>query len=322
VLVVAGASIATLAAVSYTISESIGVLIGARLVQGIGEAAFWVGIATLVTDLTPEARRGEGISYFSVAVYLGAAVGPALGEVALDAGGYDAVWIAVAVMFAGAALIGLRCPDARPATPPAARVLLPRTAVVPGAVLFLGVSGLTGFSAFVPLYGDDLGLDDVSLIFVVYGLLVLAIRVFAARLPDRLGPLRTGSAAVVFLAVGFGVMAAWASVTGLIVATIFVALGTSMLYPGVMTLALIGVADNERALVVGTVSAFFDLAAAFGGLLLGVIASAAGFRGAFAAGAVLSVGALVLLRSGLDPRARRGASLSPSEQLHQPEIAS
>ena len=48
----------------------------------IGEAAFFVGAGTLVTDLAPVDRRGEAISYWSVAVYGGLAFGPALGETA------------------------------------------------------------------------------------------------------------------------------------------------------------------------------------------------------------------------------------------------
>ena len=61
---------------------------------GLGEAAFFVGAATMITDLAPIERRGEAISYWSVAVYSGLAFGP-LGEVVLDAADYDAVWIVV-----------------------------------------------------------------------------------------------------------------------------------------------------------------------------------------------------------------------------------
>ena len=52
-------------------------------VAGIGEAAFFVGAATMITDLAPDDRRGEAISYWSVAIYGGLAFGPALGEIVL-----------------------------------------------------------------------------------------------------------------------------------------------------------------------------------------------------------------------------------------------
>jgi MFS family permease len=76
ILIFSGAVVAALASAAYFAVDGVPVLIAARLAQGVGEAAFWVGIATSVADLTPEARRGEGMSYFSVALYSGTAFGP------------------------------------------------------------------------------------------------------------------------------------------------------------------------------------------------------------------------------------------------------
>ena len=99
------------------------------------------------------------------------------------------------------------------------------------------------------------------------------------------------------------------------------AVGVAFLYPGAMTLALIGVPENQRASVVGAASMCFDLAAAFGALALGVIASLTSLRGVFVGGVVLALCALVVLRSGLDPRIHEhGATVRPDEGLHEPEI--
>jgi MFS family permease len=322
ILILAGALIATLASATYFLVDGVPLLVGARLLQGVGEAAFWVGIATSVADLTPERRRGEGMSYFSVALYTGTAFGPVLGEVVLDAGGYDQVWLVATVLFGAAVLLGLCCPDVRPAVHAGARSrFFPRAAYVPGLILFLGISGIAGFSAFVPLYAEDLGLDDVSIVFLVFGVVTLFIRVAGARLPDRLGPLRAGTVATVGLSVGLAVIAAWSSVLGLFVGTVVMAIGVAFLYPGAMTLALMGVPEHQRASVVGAVSMCFDLAGAIGALTLGVIASLAGDRGVFVGGAVLSVIAVVVLRSGLDPRVHEhGTAPRPDEELHEPEI--
>jgi predicted MFS family arabinose efflux permease len=71
-----------------------------------------------------------------------------------------------------------------------------------------------------------------------------------------------------------------------------------------LLLSLEGVADTERGSVVGTFSSFFDLSQAVGAFVCGIVVNLSGNRGAFATGAVLSVLALVLLRSGIDPRTR------------------
>jgi MFS family permease len=221
-------------------------------------------------------------------------------------------------------VLGLVCPDVRPAErADAGSRFFPRAAYVPGAILFLGICGIVGFSAFVPLYGEDLDLDDVSIVFLVFGVVTLAIRLFGARLPDRLGPLRAVSCAALGIAIGLGTIAVWNSVAGLFVGTVVMAIGVAFLYPGAMTLALMGVPENQRASVVGAVSMCFDLAGALGALALGVVASLAGLRGVFVGGAVLAVVALVVLRSGLDPRVyQHGEPVRPGEELHEPEITS
>jgi MFS family permease len=322
VLILAGALIAAIATATYFLVDDVPLLVVARMGQGVGEAAFWVGIATSVADLTPEARRGEGMSYFSVALYSGTAFGPVVGELVLDSGGYDRVWLVATALFVGAALLGLVCPDVRPAErADAGSHFFPRAAWVPGAILFLGICGIVGFSAFVPLYGEDLDLDDVSIVFLVFGVVTLAIRLFGARLPDRLGPLTAVSCAAVGIAGGLAIIAVWSTVPGLFVGTVVMAIGVAFLYPGAMTLALMGVPENQRASVVGAVSMCFDLAGAIGALALGAVASLTSLRGVFVGGAVLAVVGLIVLRSGLDPRVHEhGDPARPDEELHEPEI--
>jgi predicted MFS family arabinose efflux permease len=172
-------------------------------------------------------------------------------------------------------------------------------------VLFLGLIGLAGFTEFVPLYVKEIGMDDSSAVFVLYGCLILAIRLFGARVPDRIGPITAGTIATATAAAGLLIMAAFAEPAGLFAGTVVFSIGMSFLYPAMLTLALVGLADNERGSAVGTVSSFFDLSQGIGALLLGVVAALTGYRSAFAAGAVLGLAALVLLRRSPEIRARR-----------------
>src|SRR5699024_1265804 len=134
---------------------------------------------------------------------------------------------------------------------------------------------------------------------------VLVVRIFGARLPDRLGPLVAGTVATGVSAVGLLLVGVVANPVGLYGGTVVFAIGMSQLYPAMMILVLTGVPDQERSSAVGTVSSFFDGAQSLGAVILGGVAVLAGYRGAFIGGAVASLIALVLLRSGLDPRVRR-----------------
>jgi MFS family permease len=309
VLIVAGAVIVGAAGLLYLFASGLVPLVAVRVVAGVGEAAFFVGAAAMITDLAPEARRGEAISYWSVAVYGGLAFGPLLGNVLLDRDHFDRVWLVSAGLAFLAAAIGLCtretvAPDDRRQASQDPQPLISRPALAPGTVLFLGLIGLAGFTEFVPLYVDEIGMSDSSSVFLLYGCLILGVRIFGARVPDRIGPLRAGSIATSTAAAGLAVIAVWPSATGLYAGTVVFSIGMSFLYPAMLTLALTGLSDTERGSAVGTVSSFFDLSQGIGALLLGVVAAFAGYRGAFLAGGVLAIAALVLLRSSTDARTR------------------
>jgi len=301
ILVVAGALIVAVAVLGHHLAQGIVPMFLVRVLGGFGEAAFFVGAGTMVTDLAPLSRRGEAISYWSIAVYGGLAFGPSLGEWLLDGDRFGLVWTVSAGLALLAALIGLATtetvrPHAHdPEVPPTP--LIHRAALPPGLVLFLGIVGMAGFFAFVPLYVDELGMEDSSGVFLLYGCTVLAVRILGARIPDRIGPLRAGSFATVASAVGLLVVAAAGSSVGLHVGTFVFALGMSLLYPAVLTLALTGVPERERGAAVGTVSSFFDLSQGLGAALLGIAVGLAGHRGAFVTAAAFSLLGLALLRS-------------------------
>jgi len=291
VLIISGAAVVAVSVLLYGAVESLPFLIGARILTGLGEAAFFVGAATMVTDLAPVERRGEAISYWSVAVYGGLAFGPVLGETVIDARGYGAVWIVAGVLAALAAVLGFFTREVeRPAVvgTPGRGHLLNRAAIGPGAVLFSGLIALAAFTAFVPLYVDDIGLGSADVVFLLYGGLVLVVRIFGARIPDTLGGRRSGVLALAATTIGMTVMALWGTTAGLLVGTAFFAAGASLLYPALLLLALGNAPETERGSVVGTFSSFFDLSQGLGSLIVGLVAAGAGYRGAFGAGAAFA----------------------------------
>jgi len=300
-LIIVGAAVVGVSVLLYGAVESLPFLIGVRVLTGVGEAAFFVGAATMVTDLAAPDRRGEAISYWSIAVYGGLAFGPTLGEAVLDAGGFATTWLVSAGLAALATVLGLftreeRRPDAAPDTKHGG--VINRAAVAPGVVLFAGLIALAAFVAFVPLYVDDVGLGGADAVFLLYGGLVLAVRIIGARIPDTLGPRTAGSLALLGTTAGMTVMAAWGSAAGLFVGTALFAAGMSLLYPALLLLALGGAPDAERGSVVGTFSSFFDLSQGLGSLIVGGVAAATSYQGAFGAGAVAAAVGIVVLRAG------------------------
>ncbi len=92
---VAGRGAAGGARAASSTCRSLGIagLIVARLVLGAGEGAVYTAGSAWIVDLAPEERRGRVLGLYGLAVWGGLSVGPLLGEVLLDAGGYTLVWI-------------------------------------------------------------------------------------------------------------------------------------------------------------------------------------------------------------------------------------
>jgi MFS family permease len=288
ILVTGGAGILGLSVLAYSLTDSLVPLVGLRLVSGLGEAAMFVGAATAIQDLAPDDRRGEAASYFSVALYAGLALGPAFGEQLADAHGFHAVWIAAGLSAMAAAVLGLGTPARSDVVAAKPERLLHPAAIGPGLVLLLGLVPFTGFSAFLALYGKEIGLHDVGPIFFGYAGAVLLIRILGARLPDRLGWKRASSVALVAVAAGGLLVAVWASVAAVWLAAGCFAVGMSLLFPALFSAAMAGVPEDQRSQAVGTFSLFFDLANGLGAPLLGLVVVLSSYRGAFAVSAAVA----------------------------------
>lgn len=301
-LLIGGAVVVAVATGLYGAFASYPWFVAMRVIAGLGEAAFFVGAATMITDRAPVERRGEAVSYWSIAVYGGLAIGPVVGEAVLGPRNdrFAACWVVAAGFAAVAVMIGVWTRESadRPPPPPPGGPLVHRRAIGPGLVLFCGFVSLAGWQGFVKLYArDDLDADRIGGVFLMYGALILVIRVFGARLPDRLGARRAGTGALVFGAVGIAIVAAWPTLAGLYAGTFVFAIGQSLAYPALLVLALDGVDDSERASVVGTFSSFFDLSQGLGAVVCGQVARHFGYREMFAVGVAFAVGGLFYLRA-------------------------
>ena len=299
-LIVAGGAIAALAVAGYVVADSLPLLVVLRLLTGAGEALLLVGAATMITDLAPEHRRGEALSLFSLGLWGGLALGPILGELVLGDDRFDAVWLFAAACCLASALIGLTLPETAPSREPDRRTtarLVHPAAIGPGVVLAFTVLGFAGIGTFGALYARELGLDGAGSVFLTFSAVVVATRVLARQVPDRLGPKRTARVALSLIAAGLLTIGIWNVPAGLFAGTVLVAVGHALAFPSLMTLAVNAAPASERSSVVGTFSAFTELGFLVGALSLGAIASRAGYDGVFvvcALGPLLGV--LVLSR--------------------------
>lgn len=171
-----------------------------------------------------------------------------------------------------------------------------KPALWPGTILAMGIIIFPAMQGYLPKLATEQDLGDIGPVFLVYGLLVLVLRVLGRKLPDTMGTKRTATLALIGASVGMAVMGTFVTPLGLYVGVVIMALGGSLLYPSLMLAAVDGVPPNERARAVSTFTMFFELSAGIGGPILGITAAVVGATvGAFYASATLSAVGIVLL---------------------------
>jgi predicted MFS family arabinose efflux permease len=198
--------------------------------------------------------------------------------------------------------MAVRVPDTRaadngpePGGAAAGRRLIHPAGLLPGLVLLSSILGMAGFLTFVPLYALDVGMDGSRAVLLLFAAIVVGIRSLGARIPDRLGAPRATRIALTLSAAGLAVVGTWRAPAGLVAGTAVFAVGIALLTPAVLTLAVRGVAPQERGAVIGTTSSFLDLAIGLGPATLGLVAAAVGRPGTFLAGAGVAVAGLLLV---------------------------
>jgi MFS family permease len=295
-LIVSGAIVAGLATIATATAASLGMVIAFRALAGLGEAAVFVGAASAAQDLATDERRGEAASYFSLAIYSSLFLGPPLGEWISETFGTDTAWVLAGGLAVVAASTGIVAPGA-PAEPPPKperRVLLHRAALRPGAVLFLGLLGYTGFLAFAALHAEEVGIANTGTVFTVFALVIIFLRIFAAKLPDQLGPVRTSRISLSCGAIGLAVLAVWTEPVGVYVGAAILAVAQSFLFPALFALVVDNAPDAERSHAISTLSMFFDLAFGLGGPVIGLVSDTFDRSTAFAVSAGIATFALAM----------------------------
>ena len=296
-LMLTGVTLFAVLIAAHLIVTDLWMLVVVRLLLGIAESLFFVAGFAALADVAPPGRTGEALSFASVALYLGIALGPVLGQLLLDWRGFDAAWIGGTVLALLAVAMVMLVPETGEPAPEDAEPAqwIHRAALRPGLALFTGVAGTAGFLALIGLHATEINFAAWSVVPLIYGAIVVICRIAFARVPDQLPPLKLGAASLALCTVGLLILGAAPSPTGMLSGTVVLAVGVAFLTPAIFAAVFGSVPQHERGAAAGTTTIFIDLGFGGGPLLLGLTAARAGIPLAFIVGAALTATGAALL---------------------------
>lgn len=295
-LYLSGLVVFFLAVLGYLWAPSIVILMTFRLIHGIGWAGASTAAGTIVADIVPQARRGEGMGYYGMASTLAIAIAPAIGLTLLVKYDFSSVFFVSLVLTVGAFLIGrainiktnhTHVSDKKPA-------LFDIRALKASLVMFFMTFSYGGMVTFLPLYAQEKGIENIGPFFTIYALGLLITRPLAGKYYDRKGPNlivvlgMTAMFAATFILSQSGTMAVF------LVCGFLYGIGFGSVQPTLLALALHGIEPQRRGAVNGTVFSFFDLGIGLGSVALGFLANMLGYSAMYALASIAPLIGLAL----------------------------
>ncbi len=292
------------------LAPSLGWLIAARVLQGLGAALLQANSVAIIREALPSARLTRGIGVQGAAQATGLALGPVIGGALLALGGWRLIFLVnLPVGVLGMALGWLLLPRSRLARSHAARrpgqlgALLRRPAIVSGLgaglVAYLVMFGtLLAVSYWFAAERVDPALAGLQLATLPVALAILA--PLAGRAAERFGAQRLATGGLALAGAGLLALALRHDIAGLLVGLALAGAGLGLFTP-VNNAAVMSAASRSRAgLLGGVLNTARGLGAALGVALASLLYTAAagsspiGGVAAAAAGHGLTVTLLVL----------------------------
>lgn len=192
-----GASLAAVACAGYIASFHPGLVVLARIVNGVGYACSSVCMSTWLSNLLPKDKIGSGMGFYGMMNALAMAVAPAIGISVYHAFGYHAAFgvalafalgAAVLIQFVGDKGLPAPAPAAEEAQPKKARVRMVDGRVLPIAlIVMLFAIPYCATQSFLISYVQARDLSvTVSLYFPMYAAVLLLLRLVLKNWFDRL----------------------------------------------------------------------------------------------------------------------------------------
>jgi len=189
----AATAIMGLAALGYSVSGNIVMLILFRVLHGSAFAVSGTATAALIASVVPRSRLGEGIGYYGMGYIIATAIGPNIGILIADRFGYRINFLSSGIVLLAAAALMTRIPYSRVRTNDGNHKKIALDDLISLKVLPLAfIGGMFSFtngivSSFLVLIGEQRGIANIGLYFTVLAVFLFVVRPFTGKLCDRKG---------------------------------------------------------------------------------------------------------------------------------------
>ena len=300
----------------YIIAGSLVLFILFRIIHGVSFGMVTVGGNTVVIDIMPSSRRGEGLGYYGLSNNIAMAVGPMSGLFLHDA---SMSYTTIFCCSLGSCIAGFICASLvkTPYKPPVKRepISLDRFILLKGipagiSLLLLSIPyGMT--TNYVAMYAKEIGINATTGFFFTFMAVGMAIsRIFSGKIVDKGKITQVISAGLYIVVFSFFLLSAcvyiinWNSMAcGIIFFAVALLLGVGfgIMFPAYNTLFVNLAPNNQRGTATSTYLTSWDVGIGIGMLTGGYIAEVSTFDKAYLFGACLTIISMLYFNGKVTP---------------------
>lgn len=281
-LLLAGLLILILFNSSYFFVSTIGVILVLRFCQGIGWGMVSTTFATIMSDIVPANRRGEGTGYFALSIILATSLATIAGiEIMKHYDFTTLLLVSTALAVIGMLLtLGISIAPIKQLAKASHKNksltwsdLFEKSALLPSVLCFLHSITLGGIMSFLMLYGAEIGVENTWIYFAGHVAMILISRPFAGKLFDQKGHTVVIIPGIILMITGLTLLSYATSESSLLIASLFYGLGYGAAHPSLQAWAINRSPANRKGAANGTFLSSLDLGYAVGAVVLGLIAT-------------------------------------------------
>lgn len=300
----------------YIIAGSLTLFILFRIVHGVSFGMVTVAGNTVVIDIMPSSRRGEGLGYYGLSNNIAMAVGPMSGLFLHDAGMSFTTIFCCSLC---SCLAGFICATLvkTPYKPPVKRepISLDRFILLKGipagiSLLLLSIPyGMT--TNYVAMYAKEIGINVTTGFFFTFMALGMAIsRIFSGKIVDKGKVTQVISAGLYIVVFSFFLLSAcvyiiqWNVMACSIIffaVALLLGVGFGIMFPAYNTLFVNLAPNSQRGTATSTYLTSWDVGIGIGMLTGGYIADISTFDKAYLFGACLTIISMLYFNGKVSP---------------------
>jgi len=282
-LLLASLLIYILSCLLYLVEVNLAFLLLNRFIHGAAMGMATTVTSTIVAQIVPPQRRGEGIGFFTLSPVLANCIGPFAGLLMSQSVGYKPIFLLCLVLsVAGLGIAAVLRIPAMAASPHPKGIHLsnfiePKVAPV-CLVILIGGFCYSGVVSFLSFYAQEIGaVKAASMFFMVFAVAILLSRPFTGRLFDLKGANFIMYPAIVVFAAGMMLLGTAHNGFTLLLAGAIIGLGFGNIQSITQTLAVQLSPPSRIGMATSTFFIFLDIGFGFGPYVLGLLIPYTGY---------------------------------------------